>query len=288
MHQMLAPFAVAIPATFIAFTSGCLALIQDTYTADEERSSSLTAPGPTTLDIATINGHIDVRAIGDDAEGTIDVTAEITAGGDTEAHAQMRLEQTELVVRIEDDDRLFIRVEFPEPRANGDRAHLTVRLPQADGGSIGSMNGRITLRDLSGALKVNTSNGAVDITAHHGSLEVRTSNGRVNLDQVHGPVDARTRNGNITLGLHPEAIGPIELETSNGDIEASVGPAFSGEVSMRTRRGSVSTTDAAGRLREQDLGRRGGTVIIGEAEGAEPSSLSTSNGRIRLHSQHDS
>lgn len=288
MHQMLTPLAAAIPASLMAFTSGCLALADNTFTAAEDRTLSLASPGPTTLDISTRNGHIDVRAVGEDAGDTIEVTAKITSGGETEEHAIRRLEQTDFVVRIEDESRLVIQVEFPEPRTNGDRANLTVRLPQADGGRISSRNGRITLHDLSGKITASTSNGPVDVGTHHGLLEVRTSNGPVNLDQVHGPVDARTRNGNITLTLHPDATGPIELQTSNGNIEASVGPAFRGEVSMQTSRGSVSTTDSADRLREKNLGRRGGTVLIGETEGTEPSSLSTRNGRIRLHSRQDS
>jgi hypothetical protein len=246
------------------------------------------------LEVQTRNGAVDVT--GDPARSDAEIEVTFTARAATEAEAKERVDAATLSVARNEHGRLVIKPVFPGGPRDGDGASISVRLPGADGVTIDTSNGPVSVRGLAGALAVDTSNGPVSIDDHDGparidtsngpvkvlhlasSLFVDTSNGPVSAEDVSGPVTVDTSNGPITLSLGPEQGGPLHLDTSNGPITVHVGLGFNGPVRLDTSNGSVTVNDPDHRVTERDLRRSGGSIVVGG--GGEPSRLDTSNGPI--------
>ncbi len=247
------------------------------------------------LEIRTRNGAVDVAAA--PQQSGVSIEARLRAGGRNQAEADDRLAAARLdVSRVA--GALVIAPVFPDPQRSGDGASLTVRLPDADGVSIGTGNGSVIVAGLAGNLEIRTSNGPIRVTGHrgqaridtsNGSVRVRehvgavyadTSNGSVEIEGVDGAVTADTSNGHIEVTLGPDDPGPLHLDTSNGSITVHVGPGFAGAVSLDTSNGSITVRDETGRIRSQTLSSSRGQLVIGE--GGAPSRLDTSNGRITM------
>lgn len=237
------------------------------------------------LDIRTDNGAI----VATKYDGSV-----VKIKAEVRAVSAERLSATQIVVTRAEDESLRVRVQWPNnERYGSEGCTIEVQVPDTDGLSLRTSNGRITATGLGGAAVLRSSNGRVNVERHAGSVNIETSNGAVELRSVEGasvkssngsvtidgaagPVTVATSNGGVNVKLAKENAGPFSLSTSNASVTASVGPAFAGRVEATTSNGRVVIRDAAG---EQSFRGRGFVVSAGEGE---PSRIRTSNGSVRI------
>jgi hypothetical protein len=276
----------------LVLLSGCSfnsyhATVQKTATSDIAAGDSLT--------VESRNGSIEV--LGDSKLSHMEISAEVTCGGDDQAQADQRIASASLEV-VHVGQAVTIRPIFPEPRHEGDSASFVVKLPHAAHVSIETSNGNVHAENLTSQLAINTSNGSVKISRQagqtrittsngsatingmQGELTLNTSNGRVTVDDFTGSADIKTSNSSVNLMLASNAVGPIHVATSNGSITASVGAAFAGIIRLNTSNGTIHVNDAAGRIKSKRIDDNSGEVSVGD--GQAESLLKSSNGRIEL------
>ncbi|MEW6745870.1 MAG: DUF4097 family beta strand repeat-containing protein [Planctomycetota bacterium] len=244
--------------------------------------------GSGALRVETVNGNIAVTL----SEGPPEVRAEIRA------QTKERLEQTVVLADTQVDGTLFVHVEWPggERRSN-EGCSFEIKVPGANGVTLRTSNGVLTMEGLSGTARLDSSNGSITVRRHAGSLQARTSNGSVKLRKVEGEVDARssngrievldaaaavsvhTSNGRLEIRLTPQNAGPVNASTSNGSVELAIGAAFTGELRLDTSNGRVRFDGAppAGLL---SLDKTFAHLQFGE--GGPASSVETSNGSIEV------
>jgi DUF4097 and DUF4098 domain-containing protein YvlB len=247
------------------------------------------------LSIESRNGSVEV--IADESADQVQVSATIRCSGQTQEAADARVAKASLDIAYATSGELTIKPVFPDGAQNNDGANIIVRLPSANGATIKTSNGGVTVSKLGGELNIqtsnarvwvldhngpaiiNTSNGGVEVQRLAGSLRIDTSNAKVEATDVGGPVTIDTSNGPIRLALRPDQTGPLKLDTSNSSITATVGPAFAGDVKFSTSNGRLTVKDAASRIRNQQIAKDNGSISVGEGGGAS-SVVDTSNGSI--------
>lgn len=246
----------------------------------------------TSLDVATRNGSIEVRAGESDM-----VLIEATFRART-------LDRLDLMYLDIDRDETGVMVVRPVPPGgswkNGEGCALKIEIPNADGVMARSSNGRIVAQGLGGLLDADTSNGRI-IVEHHdgpvrartsngaivinspgGDVYARTSNGRVEIEGAPGHVDADTSNGSVRLSLADNATGPFLVETSNGSITLELGNSFAGTLDLRTSNGSININELIN-SRPVRLERLSERSVMVKLEGPDHDSRArTSNGSIRV------
>jgi DUF4097 and DUF4098 domain-containing protein YvlB len=248
MNLMLPPIPparlralAAIPlAASLALTAGCdiaLSGAREEATEVVTKSYPLSAGG--TLDIATVNGRIDVVA---GNKPTVEVRATKVARSATKEGAAELLKKYELKEEVASDlvklrverpsgvsmsgwsQSVEVRYEVQVPAGikvvlNSTNGHIEVA--DVKGATLGTVNGKINGRNLAGAVKASTVNGGVDLTLASvtDEVSVETTNGGVT---VRLPADARasllgrTTNG----GLRVDGLKVDEVERSRRRLEA--------------------------------------------------------------------
>jgi DUF4097 and DUF4098 domain-containing protein YvlB len=127
-------------------------------------------------------------------------------------------------------------------RDNDVAVDFTVRLP--DGVNLGahSVNGDVTVRDVSGEVHASTVNGDVDVSTR-GIAEASTVNGsiRASLGRADwtGTMSFSTVNGGITLDVPGSLAADIEAKTVNGSIDTDFPITVRGRFGSRTLRGTI-------------------------------------------------
>jgi hypothetical protein len=129
-------------------------------------------------------------------------------------------------------------------------------------GSIGTVNGSVTVRGVEGAGELRSVNGNVEVLDSSGRFSAKTTNGNLRLE-LHrlldgGPMNIETVNGSVVLGLPSDARANLKVLNMNGD--------FYSELPVTSTAGSP-----AARAFRARLGTGGGDI-----------SVRTVNGGIRL------
>jgi DUF4097 and DUF4098 domain-containing protein YvlB len=246
--------------------------------------------------VETQNGSIEF--IADSAVSDVQIDATLRCGGESQEKADELLTLASISVQRDTSRTLTIKAILPEDHRGRHGASFVIRLPDADGVSAKTSNGKIVANGLAGELIADTSNGSIVIADHDGSVRIDTSNGSVKAERiagsltvdtsngnveamdVGGPVKIDTSNGSIAMKLDPKHNGPLHLDSSNGSISATVGTKFAGVMKLDTSNGSITVKDTAGRITSQVIEKSSGHLTIGE--GGESSIIDTSNGRIEV------
>jgi hypothetical protein len=224
----------------------------DRPTHCEVREFTVPAGQPIDVDAAP-NGGIDVEG---GSGGQVRVQAKVVAQGYSEEEARQIASQ----VRIETSGT--IRAEGPPTRSRRSW-HVSYRLTVPEGAqlSLRTVNGGISLRDVSG------------------TVDLRTVNGGVHVDRASGHVTGRTQNG----GLHVQLEGTgwegegLDLETSNGGVKLVVPEGYNAELETGTVNGGL---DLDFPLTVQGRVKKRIEVTLGR--GGAPIRAVTTNGGISL------
>ncbi|MBX3321466.1 MAG: DUF4097 family beta strand repeat protein [Phycisphaeraceae bacterium] len=280
--------ASVLTIVVLVYAAGCGGQTQARFErTDELRSPATPAPS---LEVRTTNGSVRVEQVLGD---------EIVVVAHFRMQTQERLDAVSAIVHRE-DDHVSINVQWPDDKRHGSEScSFIVQLPEARKVTLVSSNGalhvenlghdldlttsngRITASGFSGNVKARSSNGAITLTGFDGNATARTSNGRIEIVEAGGSVSATSSNGSVNLSLTDASAGPVSATTSNGSITLEFGPALAGSLAASTSNGSISVfgLEQTGDITTK---ARNLSVNLGESANAEPSKLSTSNGKITI------
>ena len=152
-------------------------------------------------------------------------------------------------------------------------------MPESNGVTLVTDNGRLHTADLAGAANLQTTNGSIEVEGHAGPITAATSNGEVTISGATASVTAAATNGAIRVALAPDSPGPVELETTNGMVELNVGPAFVGNLSLETTIGTI-TVDGSVKASRIASGSNQVELAFGPPE--QLSTASTTTGLVHV------
>jgi DUF4097 and DUF4098 domain-containing protein YvlB len=144
---------------------------------------------------------------------------------------------------------------------NDVEVEFTVRLPRGVNIELGTVNGSVDVRGVTGEVNASSVNGGVDAV----------SDG--------GPVTASTVNGSIRASMRTLGSGDLEFSTVNGSITVELPERIDADLRMTTVNGTLSSRDfpltVTGRFNPQNM-----RATIGK--GGTRLSFSTVNGNVEL------
>jgi hypothetical protein len=113
-----------------------------------------------------------------------------------------------------------------------------VQVPRATELEVATVNGKVSIRDMSAAISAEGVNGEIRISDVRGDVSAAVVNGEVTISDVSGDVSAEAVNGSVEL---ERASGSIDASAVNGRIEVTlVGDRSIGEgVHLQTVNGPV-------------------------------------------------
>ena len=122
------------------------------------------------------------------------------------------------------------------------QVRFTVRVPRGVRLGAGTVNGSMTVRDVTSDVRASSVNGGVQVGNVGGEVKATTVNGNVDVTTRSGPVNASTVNGNIrarmaTLG----SSGDMKFNTVNGNVVVETPASTNADVSMNTMHGTLSS-----------------------------------------------
>ncbi len=215
----------------------------DTVSVESEEELRFAVSGPSTLDLSSHNGAIDI-SVG--ATDEMVVVVHRTAWGANEAEAQERLAALAVetsqrgdtvTVSVPDDERETLNI---IGNSRSDSVAFTVRLPQATSVTAATRFGDVRLDGTTGAADVRSSAGQVTVLHVNGSVNAHTDFGEVVVEDVVGEqVDASSSSGAVRL-RRVESTGPVNLDTNFGDVVFEEGQASA--LTVHTNSGGVTLT----------------------------------------------
>ena len=159
------------------------------------------------------------------------------------------------------------------------RVRFIVRVPAGVRVSAGTVNGEMSVRDVSSEVRASTVNGRVRVSNVGGPVRASTVNGGIDVTTSRGPVNASTVNGGIDVRMAAiSGDGEMKFNTVNGSISLEMPPSIDANVEMETMHGSISSdfpVQLSGRF-----GPRHARGTIGR--GGRNIELETLNGSVEL------
>jgi DUF4097 and DUF4098 domain-containing protein YvlB len=131
-------------------------------------------------------------------------------------------------------------------------------------------------------LDLNANNGGVSITNVAGNIRFQTTNGGVRLTDLGGDVRGQTRNGGLHVmlgGSRWDGAG-LDAETSNGGVNLSIPDGYNADLTTRTVNGGFRT-DFPMTVQGELSPRHGISTTLGS--GGPPVRVRTTNGGVRIN-----
>lgn len=193
------------------------------------------SPGPNgSLTIHNVSG--DVRISGYDGEGVL-VTA-VKEGSDRDR------------VEVEDNsqgNRVDLRARYENCRNCSINASIRfeVQVPRSlslNFDEIETASGNITVRDVTGRLRLNTASGDVRVQRVNGVVNANTASGTMRVTDVVGAVRANSASGDVTVEMtRLEGTDNLVFSTASGDLHVRMPSNLDADVELSTSSGSIRT-----------------------------------------------
>jgi len=204
----------SLAVLFLLATNGSWAVVERLV----EKRISVTA-GRTSLTIDAYHGPISVVAT---AEPEIYVAVRQTMEVNSEAEADLRLHELELVVLEKETGGLAIQARYRKAVQWSWKTWppvslaFEVRVPRACDLDLLTRDGAITVGDLQGAVKVRTLKGSIFLREIEGSVEAASEQGDVAVTACSQSLTIAAKDGNVLVG---RTNGPTEVSDTNGLLE---------------------------------------------------------------------
>lgn len=252
----------AVLAAALVALTGCDLMMADlSAQATDEWKKTYTLAAGGRVEVLNINGKIEVEPSSGNA---VEIRAEKIARGASEAAAKEALARIEIVEQASDRE---VRVETKVPRGGpfsrgGTEVRYLVKVPAGLEVRVRTVNGGVSLDEVSGTLKADTTNGGITGRDLSGSLEAGTTNGGIDVEMntvaEHG-IRLETTNGGIDLRIPKDTVATISARLTNGRIDTSSLPVqVQGEISRRRLDGTLNGGGAPIRLETTN-----GSITIG-------------------------
>ncbi len=230
------------------------------FTERDEFRQSYTLAAGSPVRLSGINGSVDVEtASGNAAEVHVVRTARNKS--DLDYH-KIIVEQTAsgLVVRGEKEKHDSWRDHDGDRRQV--RQRVTMRIPRNVDFTASGINGRATVGEIEGPVKLSG------------------INGRVTVAQARGYTDISGINGSVTMMITGLTERGIRVSGVNGRVELKFGESLNADLSVSGINGAVNTDGLANVAMQGRVSRRNFNARIGA--GGAPINVSGVNGSVRL------
>lgn len=130
-------------------------------------------------------------------------------------------------------------------------------------------------------LALNSVNGGISVSQVTGSLNAKTVNGGLKFSEVAGAVKGETVNGGISMALEGSTWKGegIDLQTVNGGVKLNVPEAYSARIEASTVHGGLSA-DFGGEMKQSDRANKRVSLALGS--GGPLVKLRTVNGGVSV------
>ena len=170
----------------------------------------------------------------------------------------------------------------PPPKGVSLSVHFEIETPREVSVNLRTVNARIKISGISGAIDATSANGIINLEGDTGPIRARASNGTIKAEigLLANDADFSTTNGAIGVDVR-RCMGSVAASTTNGSINLTLPADFAGQLDAEARRGRVHSDfplPVVGKIKNQLKGEVGGG---GEAV----IRLRSENGSIRLKRQ---
>lgn len=183
---------------------------------EQKITKTFTLPANGVLELANINGRIDVASSKGDA---IEIKAVKSS-----AH-KGEIEQVEVLFE-QSGDTLKVKVKYNKRNARA-KVDFTVSVPEKLArAEFKSVNGEIDCSGRYAGLQLATVNGHIDFNGEFRSAGFKTVNGAIDVSQeaiLNGDLEAETVNGALNIELNRKSAFSVEGRTVNGSIRSDFG-----------------------------------------------------------------
>ena len=243
----------------------------------EEKEWSFDAQRISTIDAESINGNITVTGSEKDQ---IIVKARKIVKAQSDAIAEEIDEQVNIIAQ-QVENRLQILTEQPMTLFNASvTVHYDIFCPGTMNINLLSKNGKISVNQIEGVLKLATINGKILLESISGSANAKTTNGKIyaSLKDLKSDIKLSSLNGSIETHIL-SGNASIALKTMNGSIRLYLPDDFSGHLDAEVKFGKIHSDFP---ITTQNFNRRHLTGQIG-SHNETPIFLSTKNGNIYIN-----
>ena len=254
----------------------CVALCLRAYgvTEEEVHKQFSVKPG------GTIVVDVGVGGITVDTNGTGQVVVDVKrkVGRRTKAEEQKYL--TEYPVEItQDGDKVIVRCQKQKTHGSFtwkqvNEATYTITVPAQFNAKLMTAGGPISVNDLTGEVKADTSGGGLHFARIHGPLKGETSGGPIHVSDCEGEQKVSTSGGGIDVA---GGGGSLSGSTSGGSVAVRN---FHGPADVETSGGGITLERVAGKINGDTSGGGINAVLVAPLPG--PVKLSTSGGGIKI------
>ena len=234
--------------------------------------------GITKIDAQTANGKITLEGSDRDA---VTVRAWKQVRGKRDAAAEFAEKVEIYAEQIGDELRIFTD-HPPPPKGVNLAVRYAIGTPREVDVNLRTVNSKIEVSGISGAIDATTVNGALELAGETGPIRARTTNSSIKAEigLLTEEAEFSTTNGSIAVKVD-DCVGSVAALTTNGSIGLMLPADFAGQLDAEARRGRVHSDfplPVVGKIKSQLKGEVGGG---GEAV----VKLRSTNGSIRLKRQ---
>jgi len=259
--------------TLILLVASCLVAFAET---DEQMNKSFPAQLGGKLVVDVDFGSIDVTTSASN-EVTVDVYRTVTRSSKADEEAFL---QDRPIIFSQEGNTVTVSSRAKTKNKNwwqGNKrteAKYTIAVPRSFNAQLKTSGGGVSVKDLSGDVKAETSGGGFRFDRLHGTLTATTSGGAIHVSECEGPLKVRTSGGGIDV---TGGSGSLDGETSGGPVTVKD---FRGPARLESSGGGLTIENVAGKV---DGSTSGGSI---SARFSSPLSdevkLETSGGGVTL------
>jgi DUF4097 and DUF4098 domain-containing protein YvlB len=260
--------------TLVLLFAGCLTVCAETQEQLNKRFNVSSSRGQLVVEVDF--GAIDVKTNGS-SEVTVDVVRKVSRGSKIDEEQFLQ----EHPVTFSQDGNTVTIVSRAKKNNNNwwhgnqrTEGKYTITIPAAFAAQLQTAGGSVSVDDLSGGVKAETSGGGLRFARLHcdlngrtsggpigvadceGTLHVRTSGGAIDVEGGSGSLDGSTSGGTVTLNNFQ---GPARVQTTGGGINVAN---VTGRIDGTTSGGSISARFSVPLFEEVRLQTSGGGVTL--------------------------
>ncbi len=170
------------------------------------------------INATTENGSIDFTAVQDTL-----ITADITrrCSGTDSVDAEDHIDDIVVTDNVQ-EGQLFLQADMPDDTARNYSASFDISTPASKYLNIMSVNGDITIQDMTGGAIVRLTNGGIATGNLRGGFDAVSVNGTINCDMAELAANESalltTTNGDVNLLLPADVSATFDASTVNGEV----------------------------------------------------------------------
>lgn len=204
--------------------------------AGKQQEWTFDAAGIATVDARTVNGSVSIKSA--DADRIV-VRAWKAVYGQRDVREAF---DREVEVRAEQvGDVLRVSADHPRPPGGVSLAvHYEIETPRAMSVRLRTVNGKIGVQGIDGAMDAESVNGVVALAGDTGPVKAQTVNGKIRAEigRLVNTATFLTTNGAIDLDV-VQCAASTTARTNNGAVKMTLGSDFSGQIDAKTNNGRV-------------------------------------------------